>query len=463
MAVALAALAGPAATARPAAAAAGSATLAPPTPAVPAAEAPTIDPVLDAVAVDTTPALRRADDRLATAVADQNQAALRWMDAERRRAEVQGRSGTAAARAAAAQQAVVRALEEEAAARTELARRRRIEQRARARLAAEQGVLRDLGASLFASSPDDAYAVLGAMGDVTRFDRRDAMRDRGLRIQSERVDAATTPWAAARAARRHQDRALATATRAREQAATDAAEAADERDRFAELLRVLEGRAAAAAGALADAQRSSRDALVDRRVARLGSQVAGEDLPLVALHAYWLASATAPCTVPWWLLAGVGRVETRHGSAQGSRLSPAGETSVPILGIPLDGRPGTIAVPDSDGGRLDHDATWDRAVGPMQFIPGTWGRWGRDGDGDGTVDPHNIYDAAAAAAAYLCFGRGPLDTDAAQRGALLAYNRSNPYGTQVLAAGHRYRDALDLPDEAPPPATDAAAGSAEGQ
>ncbi len=46
--------------------------------------------------------------------------------------------------------------------------------------------------------------------------------------------------------------------------------------------------------------------------------------------------------------------------------------------------------------------TYDRAVGPMQFLPGTWGRWGSDGDRDGVSDPQDVDDAALAAARYLC-------------------------------------------------------------
>src|SRR5690606_1890767 len=110
-------------------------------------------------------------------------------------------------------------------------------------------------------------------------------------------------------------------------------------------------------------------------------------------------AGSAPCRIPWWVLAGVGRVETRHGTAHGSKLTAAGDTTVHILGIPLDGRPGVATIGDTDGGALDGDPTFDRAVGPMQFIPGTWGRWAKDGNADGKADPHNLYDAAAAAAA----------------------------------------------------------------
>jgi membrane-bound lytic murein transglycosylase B len=50
-----------------------------------------------------------------------------------------------------------------------------------------------------------------------------------------------------------------------------------------------------------------------------------------------------------------------------------GDTTRPIYGIPLDGRDGVAVVRDTDHGKLDGDPNFDRAVGPMQFIPSTWG------------------------------------------------------------------------------------------
>jgi hypothetical protein len=44
----------------------------------------------------------------------------------------------------------------------------------------------------------------------------------------------------------------------------------------------------------------------------------------------------------------------------------------------------------------------------MQFTPSTWADLGRDGDDDGDLDPGNYFDAALAAAAYLCHHGGPL-------------------------------------------------------
>ena len=116
--------------------------------------------------------------------------------------------------------------------------------------------------------------------------------------------------------------------------------------------------------------------------------------------------------MPWWLLAGIGRVESGHGTFSTSVLDPAGTTSPAIIGIPLNGGNSTAVITDTDGGVLDGDTTHDRAVGPMQFIPSTWARYAADGNGDGMADPQNLYDAAHAAATYLCTAGGDLRTDA---------------------------------------------------
>ncbi|MGW3483877.1 peptidoglycan DD-metalloendopeptidase family protein [Rhodococcus indonesiensis] len=42
------------------------------------------------------------------------------------------------------------------------------------------------------------------------------------------------------------------------------------------------------------------------------------------------------------------------------------------------------------------------AMGPAQFMPATWARWGQDYDGDGTVDPNSVGDAVMAQGHYLC-------------------------------------------------------------
>lgn len=43
------------------------------------------------------------------------------------------------------------------------------------------------------------------------------------------------------------------------------------------------------------------------------------------------------------------------------------------------------------------------AQGIAQFVPETWGRWGRDLNGDGTADPMNAREAIDAQARLMCF------------------------------------------------------------
>src|SRR5512133_331853 len=143
------------------------------------------------------------------------------------------------------------------------------------------------------------------------------------------------------------------------------------------------------------------------------AQLAANGIPARAAQAYRKAAAAAGCGVPWTLVAAIGRVESDHGRFGGATLLTDGRSAPPILGIPLDGRPGVAMIRDTDGGRWDQDTTYDRAVGPLQFIPGTWATFGVDGDNDGKIDPFDIDDAAASAAEYLCkAGGGDLSSEA---------------------------------------------------
>jgi len=72
----------------------------------------------------------------------------------------------------------------------------------------------------------------------------------------------------------------------------------------------------------------------------------------------------------WWLPLARSRA-TMPGSAATSWTRPTVAQSG-IIAIPLDGSNGTAPITDSDGGLLDRDSVYDRAVGPMQFIRGTW-------------------------------------------------------------------------------------------
>ena len=99
---------------------------------------------------------------------------------------------------------------------------------------------------------------------------------------------------------------------------------------------------------------------------------------------------------------------------------------------------GIALIRDTDGGRLDGDRVYDRAVGPMQFIPSTWAGWGVDANQDGVKDPFNIFDAAAAAADYLCAAGRNLRTYAGQQRAVRSYNNSDSYISMVLRLEREY-------------------------
>lgn len=98
--------------------------------------------------------------------------------------------------------------------------------------------------------------------------------------------------------------------------------------------------------------------------------------------------------LPWPLLAGVGMAETNHG--RNTAVSSAG------------------------------------AQGHMQFMPATWaGGMGTDGDGDGRADINNPADSIMSAAKYLVHEGATRGPDGVID-ALFAYNRSRPYGQDVL-------------------------------
>ncbi|MFD5922191.1 lytic transglycosylase domain-containing protein [Kitasatospora sp. NPDC058201] len=155
----------------------------------------------------------------------------------------------------------------------------------------------------------------------------------------------------------------------------------------------------------------------------------GPALPETVFAAYRKAEAalalrSPACHLPWQLLAAIGEVES--GQAGRGAVDAAGTTYRPILGPALNGA-GFAAISDTDGGRFDGDGVWDRAVGPMQFIPSTWASWGVDANADGKADPNNVFDAAEAAGRYLCAGGRDLSDPAQLDRAVLGYNHSAEY------------------------------------
>lgn len=149
-------------------------------------------------------------------------------------------------------------------------------------------------------------------------------------------------------------------------------------------------------------------------------------IPDSALAAYQRATsiinaAQPHCGLKWPLLAATGQIASEHGQGSSRQYAPkatedrdrrqnpqpgdnknaAAQAGDLLVGAPLLG-PGGKPAADTDEGRLDGDTLQDRPVGPMMLPPETWTVVGVDANDDGRRDPHDIADAALAAAVILC-------------------------------------------------------------
>jgi membrane-bound lytic murein transglycosylase B len=159
-------------------------------------------------------------------------------------------------------------------------------------------------------------------------------------------------------------------------------------------------------------------------------------MPITALEAYAYAARVAEvenpdCNLSWPTLAGIGMVESHHGTYRGATIASNGDVTPLIRGVRLDGTRGNLEIIDSDSGLLDGDPGLDRAMGPMQFIPETWRLYGVDANNDGKASPDNFDDAALSAAGYLCWRGKDLAAPRGWMKALAAYNLSEQYARTV--------------------------------
>lgn len=80
------------------------------------------------------------------------------------------------------------------------------------------------------------------------------------------------------------------------------------------------------------------------------------------------------------------------------------------------------------------------ALGPMQFMPATWRRYGIDGDGDGRTNVMDAQDAIPAAARYLKASGAPGDLQKA----VFAYNHAQWYVDKVLSLASTFAEGGNL-------------------
>jgi predicted phage tail protein len=139
--------------------------------------------------------------------------------------------------------------------------------------------------------------------------------------------------------------------------------------------------------------------LVSLRAPQLPVDTAPAGRPATYLQLFRASAAMYCPGMSWTVLAAIGQIESGFGTNNG---------------------------PSSAG-----------ALGPMQFLPSTWQKWGITAFGE--TGPPNImdpYDAVPSAARYLCAaGAG---TPAGLARAIFAYNHANWYVSEVLALASEY-------------------------
>ena len=189
--------------------------------------------------------------------------------------------------------------------------------------------------------------------------------------------------------------------------------------------------------ARAEADRTGSDA--DAAIADTGAR----DLSAVSYLAYRAAAAGVAerhpdCHLSAAVLAGIGRISSGHGRNEGATVDHLGRAEPVLRGLR-----GAKAA-DTDQGEIDGDPTADLAMGPMQITPAAWRSAATDGDGDGTAEPDDIFDAAATTAELLCAPGAALDTFTPLDRAVDRVIGEGQQSTVALGTARRYARTTEL-------------------
>ena len=123
-------------------------------------------------------------------------------------------------------------------------------------------------------------------------------------------------------------------------------------------------------------------------------------------------------------------IATYAGAAERNGLGPRGPAILAAI-HKVETNFGTSDLPGVRSG-----ANSAGAMGPMQFLGGTWDRYGVDGDRDGDTDVYDDTDAIYGAANYLRSSGAPDD----YYKAIFAYNHADWYVAEVLGFARDFGD-----------------------
>jgi hypothetical protein len=149
------------------------------------------------------------------------------------------------------------------------------------------------------------------------------------------------------------------------------------------------------------------------------------------------------CHLSWQDVAALGRIESDHARYANTSIAANGDTYPSILGPPLNGTGGNGSYRVPPGITWDGPGPWERAVGPMQFLPTTWlsilSLMPPLPSGV-PADPNNVYAATLAAGTYLCLSAGPagMGSRSGIMAAYYSYNHSASYVAEALANALAY-------------------------